>query len=74
MIDAAIGWENVTSTEKYDKPQFSRCSACKMAVYCSRECQAFDWKARHKKVCKHVTKEREQITRASAALSMFAGR
>ena len=60
--------------ETHDKPQFARCSKCKVAVYCSRECQAHDWKARHKKVCKHVAKEREKITRASAALSMFAGR
>jgi len=45
--------------ETPDKPQFARCSKCKVAVYCSRECQAFDWKARHKKVCKHVAKERE---------------
>ena len=45
--------------ETHDKPQFARCSKCKVAVYCSRECQAFDWKARHKKVCKHVAKERE---------------
>jgi len=46
-------------TETHDKPQFSRCSKCKVAIYCSRECQAHDWKARHKKVCKHVAKERE---------------
>ena len=53
-------------TEKHDKPQFSRCSACKMAVYCSRECQEFDWKARHKKVCKHVAKERKCMEDLSA--------
>lgn len=26
-------------------------SSCKCATYCSRECQAADWKAQHKKQC-----------------------
>ncbi|KAI9063088.1 hypothetical protein FKP32DRAFT_1628777 [Trametes sanguinea] len=32
----------------------SRCSACKAPVYCTRTCQAADWK-RHKKFCKRTT-------------------
>ena len=59
--------------ETHDNSQFSRCSKCKLAVYCSRECQAHDWKARHKKVCKDVVKEREQLTRVSAFQGMFMG-
>eukprot|EP00592_Proboscia_alata_P008327 CAMPEP_0194356890 /NCGR_PEP_ID=MMETSP0174-20130528/4449_1 /TAXON_ID=216777 /ORGANISM="Proboscia alata, Strain PI-D3" /LENGTH=577 /DNA_ID=CAMNT_0039126673 /DNA_START=248 /DNA_END=1981 /DNA_ORIENTATION=- len=31
--------------------QFSTCSRCKWACYCSKECQSTDWK-RHKKECK----------------------
>lgn len=29
-----------------------RCSACRTAVYCSKECQVKDWKDRHRKWCK----------------------
>ena len=29
-----------------------RCSRCKVAIYCGRECQTKDWKAVHKKECK----------------------
>jgi len=63
-----IGYDGCTNrgcnrTEAHDQPRFSSCSKCKVAIYCSRECQAADWKARHKKVCKEAAKEREQITR-----------
>jgi len=27
------------------------CSRCKLSFYCSKECQATDWKARHKRLC-----------------------
>ena len=30
---------------------FSKCAACKLAQYCSRECQKADWK-RHRPICK----------------------
>ena len=30
--------------------KFSKCSSCRVPFYCSRDCQAADWKARHKKV------------------------
>ncbi|CAI7760227.1 unnamed protein product, partial [Closterium sp. NIES-53] len=33
------------------KQEFRCCSACGEAKYCSRVCQAVDWKARHKVVC-----------------------
>lgn len=39
-----------SETESYPM-QFSTCSRCKWASYCSRECQATDWK-RHKRECK----------------------
>ncbi|XAR48177.1 hypothetical protein NMG60_11030912 [Bertholletia excelsa] len=31
--------------------EFRRCSVCGGANYCSRACQAIDWKSRHKAVC-----------------------
>lgn len=30
---------------------FDMCSRCKSAFYCGRECQARDWKSRHKRDC-----------------------
>lgn len=50
-------------TESYDQPRFANCSKCKVAIYCTRECQIEDWKLRHKKACKQAGKEREQIER-----------
>ena len=29
-----------------------KCSACRTAVYCSKDCQVKDWKERHRKWCK----------------------
>jgi len=29
-----------------------RCSACKQRLYCSTDCQKFDWKKGHSKECK----------------------
>ncbi|KAH7287543.1 hypothetical protein KP509_32G061400 [Ceratopteris richardii] len=34
--------------------EFRRCSACGTVNYCSRGCQALDWKLRHKYECKPV--------------------
>ncbi|GLT75259.1 hypothetical protein SLA2020_469950 [Shorea laevis] len=31
--------------------EFRRCSVCEMVNYCSRVCQALDWKLRHKREC-----------------------
>ncbi|XP_078434556.1 F-box protein At1g67340-like [Wolffia australiana] len=31
--------------------EFRRCSVCGAAVYCSRACQALDWKLRHRRHC-----------------------
>lgn len=41
----------VCSNAERQPRQFSSCSRCKWAVYCSKECQSTDWK-RHKKECK----------------------
>lgn len=34
--------------------EFRRCSVCGAVNYCSRACQALDWKLRHKAECVHV--------------------
>lgn len=31
---------------------YKRCSVCKVAYYCSKECQESDWKAGHRNICK----------------------
>ena len=32
-------------------PAFKRCSRCKKAMYCSKDCQIKDWKSDHSKIC-----------------------
>lgn len=39
-----------------------KCSRCKSAFYCSRECQVADWK-RHKKICLPVSKNEAKMHR-----------
>jgi hypothetical protein len=36
------------------KHEFRRCSVCGAVNYCSRACQALDWKFRHKAECAPV--------------------
>ena len=48
---AFCGWNECRAPDPAGK--FLLCSKCKVARYCSRECQSSDWKAGgHKKVCK----------------------
>ena len=37
-----------------------RCSRCKTAVYCSKECQLADWRTSHKFVC-HNNDDNEEV-------------
>ena len=32
------------------RPEFKKCSRCKLAPYCSQDCQRSDWNS-HKKIC-----------------------
>lgn len=62
IVDIAkLEWSQMTLQEKKSWSKFSgfapivaedkqRCSRCKSTIYCSKECQANDWK-RHKKYC-----------------------
>ena len=38
------------------KVAHNKCSKCKSAFYCSKDCQTLDWK-KHKKMCKKLEKE-----------------
>mmetsp|Transcript_14917 Transcript_14917/g.33285 ORF Transcript_14917/g.33285 Transcript_14917/m.33285 type:complete len:224 (-) Transcript_14917:355-1026(-) len=60
-------------TETTDS-QFGRCTRCKLVYYCGKECQASDWKARHKKVCKKGAQDRDKTEKVSQFISMFADR
>jgi hypothetical protein len=37
--------------EKKEAKDLLACSACKVARYCSKNCQSVDWGSRHKAVC-----------------------
>ncbi|KAI0384030.1 hypothetical protein F5Y04DRAFT_293441 [Hypomontagnella monticulosa] len=39
----------------YALTELKACSACKSVFYCCKKCQAEDWKARHKPLCKAHT-------------------
>lgn len=51
---------------------FPQCSRCKKATYCSRDCQAADWKNRHKILCKQAKAEMHHMQLASAVLEGYA--
>ncbi|KAJ7198891.1 hypothetical protein O6H91_21G056700 [Diphasiastrum complanatum] len=48
------------------KHEFRRCSVCGSVNYCSRACQALDWKVRHKYSCRPVVElEIQQVHEAN---------
>jgi hypothetical protein len=44
-----------------DGSMLLRCAKCKMAQYCSAECQKRDWKNSHKQLCPQLTEESVQL-------------
>jgi hypothetical protein len=52
--------------------KFSKCSKCRMACYCSRECQGSDWKARHRKVCQAAAKQRDMMARVGEKMQFLS--
>lgn len=61
-------------TESVSAPQFQQCAKCKLAVFCSRQCQVDDWQARHKKVCKEAKRQQEIASGAAAVIGMYEQR
>lgn len=47
-------WYDGDVIEYYELGEFKKCSRCKQACYCSKECQLQHWKNGHKKECKAV--------------------
>ena len=54
------GWQN-TNPEPLHPKVFSKCAGCRVAVYCSKECQRAAWKAGHKAECKLLQEEIKKI-------------
>merc|ERR1719253_2350697 len=52
--------EEGTSSSSAPEKKFMRCSACRMASYCSRACQRSHWKESHKAVCSRLNGEAEE--------------
>lgn len=46
----------VTAKEK----PLKRCASCKIAKYCSRDCQLLDWKDKHKPICARLIEGRQK--------------
>ncbi|CAI5500489.1 unnamed protein product [Closterium sp. Naga37s-1] len=53
------------------KQEFRCCSACGEAKYCSRVCQAVDWKARHKVVCPLIAARVQQEQEVAARVDLL---
>lgn len=51
--------------------QFRKCAQCKLPWYCSKECQAMDWKARHRKVCKEASESRNMVAQLGKMMGML---
>ncbi|CAI5483760.1 unnamed protein product [Closterium sp. Yama58-4] len=53
------------------KQEFRCCSACGEAKYCSRVCQAVDWKAQHKVVCPLIAARVQQEQEVAARMDLL---
>jgi len=47
----ALMSQSACSNAGCNQPGRQRCAVCKNVLYCSKECQKKDWKARHKSAC-----------------------
>jgi hypothetical protein len=52
---------------------FKRCSKCKNAYYCSRECQVADWKE-HTSTCRETVLQQKQPTTTASKVLCKLGR
>jgi hypothetical protein len=51
-----------------DPSKGSVCSECRSVRYCSKECQRADWKIRHKKLCKTLSKNHVEFMKATSKI------
>jgi len=51
QIDEILFCSNPNCFEEQEDVKFKKCSRCKLAFYCSKECQVDHWKASHHKIC-----------------------
>jgi hypothetical protein len=56
LPDARVCFNPDCYEKEKDGITFQKCSRCKAAIYCSRDCQKAHYKAGHKKVCKKFLK------------------
>jgi len=61
--------EGCTSTSTTNTSELLRCSRCKLANYCSKECQVQDWTNGHKSICnkKQTSVSQTNVQAAAAA-------
>ena len=67
--DARGCWKTETA-----ETSFSCCARCKKPMYCSRECQAQDWKQRHKQLCGIAPETDAMTAELSVLLERFKAR
>ncbi|KAJ7177079.1 hypothetical protein C8R46DRAFT_1246415 [Mycena filopes] len=51
-LSSSNACENMQCSKTGEQNAFKRCAACKLAFYCSRECQKSDWQAVHRSSCR----------------------
>eukprot|EP00245_Coleochaete_scutata_P013474 TRINITY_DN548_c0_g2_i1.p1 TRINITY_DN548_c0_g2~~TRINITY_DN548_c0_g2_i1.p1 ORF type:complete len:339 (+),score=53.48 TRINITY_DN548_c0_g2_i1:105-1121(+) len=61
MLSAAAGCFNCGETNRPSGKPLLACSECRLAYYCSKECQRGDWKE-HKEACKRERKRKEGVS------------
>ncbi|KAF7336784.1 hypothetical protein MVEN_02113800 [Mycena venus] len=58
MFKGVVKCDNVKCGKVDYNSEFRHCAACKVACYCSPECQRREWKASHKVQCPEIQAER----------------
>ncbi|KAJ7337699.1 hypothetical protein DFH08DRAFT_877340 [Mycena albidolilacea] len=53
-LGALRACDNVECSAMRKDDELLRCTACRNAFYCSKECQAADWASGHRKLCKNA--------------------
>ena len=51
-----VCWSCEKNAKDEGLEEFKKCSACSVASYCGKACQAKDWREKHKRICKEINK------------------